>query len=181
MNRLRYIMLASLLLVAAPTFAQTSDPGDRRVLARESVSEADGVPWSSLSPEQRKILSKYEGRWDSLPAARQQSLSRGSDRWLKMSPDQKRDARNRFQRWNDLPPDRRREVRNRWQKFRELPPNEQQAVRENFRKFKNLPPERRRALRERWQKATPAERQHMLQRMREQRERQFNRRPRPDQ
>jgi hypothetical protein len=53
-----------------------------------------------------------------------------------------------------------------------LPPEEQDNVRDSFRKFKNLPPERRKLLRERWNNATPAERQRMLDRMREQRQQQ---------
>jgi len=175
MNSLRLIVLASLLLAAAPTFAQTNPPSDAPAAA---APEANGVPWSNLSAEQRKVLQRYEGRWDSLPPQRQQNLSRGSQRWLQMTPNQRKDARGRFDKWKDLPPDRRREVRDRWQKFRELPPDEQATVRQNFRKFKNLPPEKRKALRERWQNATPAERQNMLDRTREQRERNFNRRSR---
>jgi hypothetical protein len=40
-------------------------------------------------------------------------------------------------------------------------------VRENFRRFQQLSPERREALREQWRRATPAQRQQWLQRMRE--------------
>jgi hypothetical protein len=161
MNRLRHIVLASLLLVAAPTFAQTGPDDDTRAPA---AGQPSAVPWSSLTDDQRKV--------------RQQSLSRGSQRWLNMSPNERKDARGRFKQWSDLPADRRKDVRNRWQQFRTLPPTEQQAVRENFRRFKNMPPERRKALRERWQNASPAERDRMLDRSRQQRERNTNRRSR---
>ena len=45
--------------------------------------------------------------------------------------------------------------------------HEREAVRENFRKFRDLPPEQRKQLRERWKNATPAERERMLERSRE--------------
>jgi hypothetical protein len=56
-------------------------------------------------------------------------------------------------------------LRGRWERFRTLPAQQQRSMRQNFRKFKQLPPERRRALRERWHKASPEERQRMLERL----------------
>jgi hypothetical protein len=72
----------------------------------------------------------------------------------------------RFQQWRALPPERRALVRERLERFRALPPEQQREVRENFHRFQSLPPERRAMLRQRWQRATPAERQRMLDRTR---------------
>jgi Protein of unknown function (DUF3106) len=124
------------------------------------------VPWSSLSPDQQRLLSRMSGQWDQLPAQRQQALASGSQRWLGMSPEQRQQARQRFNQWQQLPEQRREQLRRRWEEFRSLPPARQQADRENFRKFQQLPQERRQQLRQRWQKASPAQRQDMIDRAR---------------
>jgi hypothetical protein len=124
------------------------------------------VPWSSLSPDQQHLLSRMSGQWDQLPPQRQQALVSGSQRWLGMTPDQRTQARQRFNQFQQLPPQRREQLRNRWEEFRALPPARQQAARENYRKFQQLPEQRRQQLRQRWQKATPSERQDMVQRAR---------------
>jgi hypothetical protein len=128
-----------------------------------------GVPWSSLSQDQQHLLSRLSGQWEQLPAQRQQSLASGSQRWLGMSAEQRTQARQRFNQWQQLPDQRREQLRKRWEEFRSLPPARQQAARENFRKFQQLPQERRQQLRQRWQKASPAQRQDMVDRARERR------------
>jgi TRAP-type C4-dicarboxylate transport system substrate-binding protein len=42
-------------------------------------------------------------------------------------------------------------------------------VRQNYRRFQELPPDRRQLLRQRWRNATPAQRQEMLQQLRDHR------------
>ncbi|HTV78575.1 MAG TPA: DUF3106 domain-containing protein [Steroidobacteraceae bacterium] len=127
---------------------------------------AGGVPWSSLSPDQQRLLSRLSGQWDQLPAQRQQSLASGSQRWLGMSPEQRTQARQRFRQWQQLPPQRRDQLRKRWEEFRSLPPARQQADRDNYRRFQQLPQQRRQQLRQRWKNATPAQRQDMVDRAR---------------
>jgi TRAP-type C4-dicarboxylate transport system substrate-binding protein len=125
-----------------------------------------------LSPDQQKLLgNKYGGSWNTLPAEKQQALTRGSQRWLGMTPDQRGQAQQRFQRWQSLPPDQRRVLRDRWERFQSLPPDQRAAVRQNFRRFQQIPPEKRQMLREQWRNASPAERQRMVQQVREQRSR----------
>jgi len=155
----RSMVLALLLVVAVPAFAQQA-PGQ----------DPTGTEWSSLSSGQQRLLERYREGWAQLPPERQRALARGSERWLSMSPEQRSSAKERFERWRDLPPEDRRQLRDRWEKFRALPPEQQEHVRDNFRRFRNIPPERRRELRERWENATPDERERMLDRLRQQRE-----------
>jgi Protein of unknown function (DUF3106) len=152
-------VLVVLLAAATPTFAQEPP-------TQPPAEAAQGVPWSSLSADQQKLLGKFSGNWNTLPPERQQALARGSTRWLGMSPEQRGQAQQRFQQFRALPPEQRRELRDRWQRFQSLPPDQQAAVRQNFRRFKELPPERRQMLRQRWQNASPAERQMMIERAR---------------
>jgi uncharacterized protein DUF3106 len=145
MIRKFYSLLFVLLMAAAvPVFAQD-------VPATPSTAPAP-VAWSSLSPQQQQLLSRFGGQWGSLPPARQQALAHGSERWLGMSQGERDTARERFSKWNALPP------------------GDQAAVRQNFHRFQQLPAERRQMLRERWNNATPAERKEMVQRAREKRE-----------
>ena len=161
------LLLTALLSVSLclPLAAQVPAP------AVTAPQPGAAVPWNSLSPEQQRLLSRMSGQWDQLPAQRQQALASGSQRWLGMSPDQRNQARQRFNQFQQLPPQRREQLRQRWEEFRALPPARQQAARENFRKFQQLPQQRRQQLRKRWQSASPSERQDMIQRARDRRER----------
>ncbi len=160
----RGLLLAALLSagVCLPVAAQVT-PGV------SAPQPGAAVPWSSLSSDQQRLLSRLSGQWDQLPPQRQQALASGSQRWLGMTPDQRGQARERFNQFQQLPPQRRDQLRQRWEEFRALPPARQQAARENFRKFQQLPQQRRQQLQQRWQRATPSQRQDMIQRARERR------------
>ncbi len=54
-----------------------------------AVNAAAPTPWSGLSPEEQKVLSRYSESWNSLPAEQQQRLLRGTRRWLAMTPEQR--------------------------------------------------------------------------------------------
>ena len=153
-----------LMVAGAPSFAQ-QPPG---APAAPVSAPPAGVGWSSLSPDQQRVLSQFGSQWNTLPPERQQALAHGSDRWLGMSDTQRDQARERFSRWRALPPEQRQALRSRWQRFQELPPGEQARVRENYRRFQQLPPERREMLRQQWRNATPAQRQQWVERARAQ-------------
>jgi hypothetical protein len=159
------LVLTVLLAAAAPSYAQ--QPPQPAAPAQAPSQSTQGVPWSSLSGEQQKLLGKFGNDWNTLPPERQQALARGSNRWLGMTPEQRGQAQQRFQHWHSLPPEQRSALRDRWSRFQSLPPDQQAAVRQNFHRFRQLPPERRQMLRQRWQSASPAERQMMIERARE--------------
>jgi hypothetical protein len=148
--------------VCLPVRAQVPEGG-------ASAPGAAAVPWTSLSEDQQRLLSRMSGQWDQLPPQRQQALANGSQRWLGMSQDQRTAARQRFNQFQQLPPQRRQMLRRRWEEFRAEPPARQQAQRDNYRKFQSLPQQQRQQLRKRWQSASPQQRQNMVQRARERR------------
>jgi hypothetical protein len=150
--------------VCLPVRAQVAAAG-----ASAPQAGAAAVPWNSLSQDQQRLLSRVSGQWEQLPPQRQQALASGSQRWLGMSQEQRTAARQRFNQFQQLPPQRRQQLQRRWEEFRALPPARQQAERENFRKFQSLPQQQRQQLRQRWQKASPQQRQNMVQRARERR------------
>jgi Protein of unknown function (DUF3106) len=158
-------LLAAVALAAGPSYAQEPP----------AANPPAPVAWSSLSPDQQKLLSHFGSQWNTLPPARQQALAHGSERWLGMSDAEKNQARERFSRWQALPPEQRQALRSRWQKFQALSPRDQAIVRQNYRRFQQLPPERRQALREQWRNASPAQRQQMIERARELHQRQMER------
>ena len=164
--------LAAVSLAAGPVYAQ--EPG-----AAPAASPPAPVAWSSLSPDQQRLLSHFGSQWSTLPPARQQALAHGSERWLGMSPAERDQARQRFTRWQALPPEQRQALRARWQRFQALPPNEQAVVRQNFHRFQQLPPARRQMLREQWRNASPAQRQQMIERAREVRQKRALEHPAP--
>lgn len=127
-------------------------PGASPRVPAAGAQAVQPVPWASLSPSQRQLLSSLQGQWDGLPPQRQQALSQGSEHWLQLSPQE------------------RQVLRQRWQRFRAQPPPQQQADRENFRRFRNLPPQLREQLRQRWDDATPEQRRDMIEELRARRE-----------
>ena len=139
------LMLALLLLLAAaPACVLAQSAGGQPPASATPAAPAAPAPatpaqaaspvaWSSLSPEQQRLLGPVAAQWNSLPPARQQALARGSTRWLDMSPEQRSMARQRFQQWRRLTPGERQTIRRRWQQFRSLPPQQQQAIRRSFR------------------------------------------------
>src|SRR5580658_5978286 len=151
--------------VCVPVHAQVANAP----VTAPAAPAAAGVPWSSLSPDQQRLLSRLSGQWDQLPPQRQQALAGGSQRWLGMSQEQRAAARQRFNQFQQLPPQRRQLLQRRWEEFRALPPARQQAARENFRKFQSLPQQQRQQLRQRWQSASPQQRQNMVERARQRR------------
>ena len=96
MIRRWHSLLLLLLLAATPAFAQSE-----RGAPPES---AQAVPWSSLSPDQQKLLSRFGNQWNNFPPERQQALARGSHRWLGMSAEQKGLARSGLSHDDDALP-----------------------------------------------------------------------------
>lgn len=156
MRRWHLVVAVALLTAAAPLWAQPIDT-------------QQPLNWSALSPQQQQLLGSMHDRWDSLAPGRQQALARGASRWLSMTPEQRSSARERFQAWQRLPAAQRALIRRRWQQFQRLSPQQRAQIRQNVSAFSRLPPAERMQLRQRWLNATPAERQSMLQRMRQQR------------
>jgi hypothetical protein len=91
----RHLILLLGLVLLAP-LAPTAFAGD--------------IPWSSLSSDQQRILSRARDRWDQLPTERQQRLLRGAQRWEAMTPEQRETARERWRERHQ----RGREYRERW-------------------------------------------------------------------
>ncbi len=69
-------------------------------------SWADGIPWETLSEEQRKILEPVAEKWDSLPREKQLRLQKGAKRWASMPQDQRRKVKDQFKKWEKLSPGR---------------------------------------------------------------------------
>ena len=71
------------------------------------IAQAGDIPWSSLSADEQRILSRAHGNWDQLPTERQQRLLNGAHRWQEMNPQQREQARERWQERRDSKGDRR--------------------------------------------------------------------------
>lgn len=162
MARAWRIALLALLLAGAPAwaFAQPASGAHSR-------GSSAAVPWSALSARQQRLLESVRERWASLPPARQRALMRGSRIWLHLTPAQRRKARQRFAKWRQMSPKQRALLRSRWRQFQALPARQRAAIRSSFHAFERLPNGQRRQLRRRWRKATPAQRQRMIERVRQ--------------
>jgi len=68
---------------------------------------AGDIPWSSLSADEQRTLSKARDNWDQLPTERQQRLLSGARRWQEMNPQQREQARDRWEQRREDRGDRR--------------------------------------------------------------------------
>ena len=63
------------------------------LLLASAAALADGVAWSSLNPEQQKMLGAFEEGWSVLPAERQRRLALGAERFINMSAQERQAAK----------------------------------------------------------------------------------------
>lgn len=82
-------------------------------LSAASTAQAGDIPWSSLSAEEQRTLSRARDNWDQLPTGRQQRLLEGARRWQHMNPQQREQARDRWQERREDKRDRFRERQDR--------------------------------------------------------------------
>lgn len=67
----------------------------------QTIAWAGDIPWSSLSADEQRTLSKARGNWEQLSTERQQRLLSGARRWQEMNPQQRDQARERWQHRED--------------------------------------------------------------------------------
>lgn len=132
-------------------------------LLLSATAQADDRAFSTLPPDEQRVLTPFADSWDGLDAATREQLRRGAQRWLSMSPEQRARAAERLADWQRLPPEQRERLREAHQRYRALSPEQQQRLQQRFREFQNLPPEQRRELRRRFEAMGPAERRAFLQ------------------
>jgi hypothetical protein len=112
---IRASLLGASLFVAAANSSFAQGPA---AVPAETVQTPAPRPWTALSPQQQRLLQKYQGNWNSLPADRQEALAKGSQKWLSMTPEQRSGAQQRYGQWRAMPPEQRQALRQRWQQFK---------------------------------------------------------------
>lgn len=90
------------------------------------------TPWSSLSAEDRQVLSPLAPDWDQLPGYQQKRLMSAAHKYPTMRPIQQERFQQRIRDWAAMTPAQRK------------------AARETFKGLKKLPPSKQHELRERW-------------------------------
>ena len=71
--------------VVAPRARADAPEGGAAATANAPAS----IAWSSLTPEEQKVLDRFKDRWNTLAPEQQQKLLRGSRRWLSMTPEER--------------------------------------------------------------------------------------------
>ena len=90
------------------------------------------VPWSALSPEERRILGPVGSDWGNLPGYQQQRLISSARRYPSLQPIQKERFDQRIRDWASMTPEQRRAAREAYQGLRRLPPEKQHELRERW-------------------------------------------------
>jgi hypothetical protein len=90
------------------------------------------TPWSSLSPEERRVLGPVAQDWDHMPGFQQERLISSARKYPSMQPIQKERYEQRIRDWAAMTPEQRREARETFQGLRKLPPERQHELRERW-------------------------------------------------
>jgi hypothetical protein len=100
------------------------------------------TPWSSLSPEQRRILGPVGAEWDRMPGYQQQRLMSSARRYPGMQPIQKERFEERIRDWSAMTPEQRKAARETFQGLRKLPPDKQHELRQRWLERQQQEPRR---------------------------------------
>ena len=112
--------LIAALALAAASAATAADPNTPQ------------VPWSSLSPEQQRILGPVGAEWDRMPGFYQRRLIGAARQYPSLQPIQKDRFDQRLREWSAMTPEQRRSARETYQGLRKLPPEKQHELRERW-------------------------------------------------
>lgn len=116
-------LIAAALLACAAGLATAADP-DRL--------KTPQIPWTSLSPDERRVLGPVAPEWTRMPGYQQQRLKGAASQYPKMQPIQKERFDNRIREWSQMTPDQRKAARETFQGLRKLPPEKQHELRERW-------------------------------------------------
>lgn len=72
-----------------------------------TAARAGDIPWSSLSADEQRVLSRARDGWEQMSTERQRRLINGAHRWQDMTPQQREQARERWQERREQGRDRR--------------------------------------------------------------------------
>ena len=90
------------------------------------------TPWSSLSPEQKRILGPVASDWERMPGYQQQRLMSAARQYPSLQPIQKERFEQRIRDWATMTSDQRKAARETFQGLRKLPPEKQHELRERW-------------------------------------------------
>jgi hypothetical protein len=90
------------------------------------------TPWTTLSPEQKRILGPVAPDWDRMPGYQQQRLMSAARQYPSLQPIQKERFEQRLRDWTAMTPDQRKAARETFQGMRKLPPEKQHELRERW-------------------------------------------------
>jgi hypothetical protein len=116
-------LIAAALADAAATFAAAADP------ARLKTPQ---IPWSSLAPEEQRVLEPVAREWPRMPGYQQQRLQGAARKYPSMRPIQKERFDTRIRDWAAMTPEQRKAARETFQGLRKLPPAKQHELRERW-------------------------------------------------
>ena len=105
--------------------------------------ESSGPSWSSLTPEQRKVLAPLQNDWPSIDAPRKSKWLDLAGRYPKMPPGDQQRVQERMAEWARMTPQERAQARLNYQQAKQLPKQERQ---DQWHAYQALPESERKAL-----------------------------------
>ena len=118
---------AGLIAAALLGFAGAAIAGDS-----DKLRNTPQVPWTSLSPEERRVLEPVAPDWPRMPGYQQERLKGAAKKYPSMQPIQKERFENRLRDWASMTPEQRKAARETYQGLRKLPPEKQHELRERY-------------------------------------------------
>jgi hypothetical protein len=116
-------LIISALLLAAATLVSG---------AEADKLKTPQVPWTSLSPDERRVLEPVAPEWPRMPGYQQERLKGAARKYQTMQPIQKERFETRVRDWATMSPDQRKAARETFQGLRKLPTEKQHELRERW-------------------------------------------------
>lgn len=113
------------LALAASVSGAFAAPPEKRPMGKQ-------IPWTSLKPDERRVLGPIQDRWESFPSYQQQRLISSARRYPSLQPIQKERFDQRLRSWAEMTPEQREAARETYQDLRRLTPAQQHELRERW-------------------------------------------------
>jgi len=110
------LIITVLILLALPT-GQALALSDHAAKDHHMLlAKKQGIPWRSLSSDEREFLKKHRRNWPAYSPDKQEKLHRSLQRYIELPPEQHRTLKQKRQHYKELSPEERRQLRKEYRK-----------------------------------------------------------------
>jgi hypothetical protein len=109
------LLLAALTTGLFPPTVLSGDRGNKHQQQSPSTRNG-GIPWNSLSNNEKTVLKDHRRSWTSYSPAEQNKLRQGANRYLNLPPQERDAVKRKQQQYKNMSPQERKQLREKYRK-----------------------------------------------------------------